>query len=356
MRENTPVPDASTDRGVHPRVEKLAAYSWRLIVIAIAALAVLWLIRRTAVVFAPIVIALFLSRALSPVVNWLRDHRWRSGLAALTVMLTFFAVIALVITFAVRSFAGEIESIGPTLREALDDIEDWVVEDAPIDVSRQTVEEFRQRAGDQLGELISTNGDFAGGATLAVEIVTGLFLAVILTFFMLRDGRRFTDVAIDLAPESRRPRLRRAVETAWSTLAGYLRGATILGVVEATTIGIASWLAGGGLVAPVMALTFLGAFVPIVGAVAAGVTAVLVALVTGGLGTAVVVGIVALAVQQLDNDVLAPVIYGRALRLHPAMVLVSVVAGGALFGVVGAILAVPIVAVATNAGKAYWSR
>jgi predicted PurR-regulated permease PerM len=100
-----------------------------------------------------------------------------------------------------------------------------------------------------------------------------------------------------------------------------------------------------------MVLTFIAAFVPIVGAVVAGVTAVLVALVTGGVVSAAIVGVVALVVQQLDNDVLAPWVYGRSLALHPVVILVSVVGGGALFGIAGTLLAVPVVAVTVSVVK-----
>jgi hypothetical protein len=125
----------------------------------------------------------------------------------------------------------------------------------------------------------------------------------------------------------------------------------MLGIVEATIIGVTLFLAGGDLVGPVVIITFLGAFIPIIGAFLAAVIAVLVALVTGGVGTAVIVAIVAFVVQQLDNDLLAPVIYGRALSLHPVSVLLSVVAGGALFGLAGTVLAVPVVAVVVNVWK-----
>jgi predicted PurR-regulated permease PerM len=103
---------------------------------------------------------------------------------------------------------------------------------------------------------------------------------------------------------------------------------------------------GGGLIVPVMLLTFVAAFVPIAGAIVAGVVATMVALVTAGTVPALIVGVVALVVQQLDNDVLAPMIYGRSLRLHPVVVLLSVVTGGALFGIAGTVIAVPLVAVA----------
>lgn len=122
-------------------------------------------------------------------------------------------------------------------------------------------------------------------------------------------------------------------------------------MLESIIIGLTLLLTGSGLVAPVMLLTFLLAFIPIVGAIAAGVIAVLVALVTAGLWAAVIVAIVAIVVQQFDNDLLAPVIYGRALALHPVVILLSLTAGGGLFGLVGTILAVPVVAVLTNVVK-----
>lgn len=343
-----------------PRVpttlDRLAAYSWRLIVISIVALAALWLLREARVVFFPVVIALFLTRALSPVSGWLQRHRWRPGLAAITSMVVFFVVLLALVTLAVRSFAGEAEAIGPTLTEAVDDIEDWLVEDGPFDISRADAQSVRERIGEEFDNLTrSSDGEVAEQATLVAEIFTGILLAVILTYFMLRDGRRFTDWAASKGSGDRPVKVRRSLDAGWTTLAGYLRGAAVLGVVEAIVIGITLWAVGGSLIAPVMVITVLGAFIPLVGAIGAGVIAVLVALVTGGTTAAVIVAVVAFVVQQLDNDLLAPVIYGRALNLHPVAVLLSVVAGGALLGLTGTILAVPVVAVAVNAAKAYRS-
>jgi predicted PurR-regulated permease PerM len=110
-------------------------------------------------------------------------------------------------------------------------------------------------------------------------------------------------------------------------------------------------LVGGDLIVPVMLLTFVAAFVPIFGALVAGIVATLVALVTAGTVPALIVAGVALVVQQLDNDVLAPFIYGRSLQLHPVVILLSVVTGGALLGIAGAVIAVPLVAVAVSVGK-----
>jgi predicted PurR-regulated permease PerM len=338
---------------VDPRLEKLAAYCIRLIPIGVVAVALVWLLRELRVLLAAVVIAVVLTRILVPVSRWLRRHRWRPGLAAATTLVGFFLVLTAVAALITLAVSDEVEELGPTIEQALDDIEDWLVDDAPFDVDRATVDQLRDRAGDAIRNLLDVSGStVVDSATLAGEVLTVLLLSVIFTFFLLRDGRRFAEWAYRRIRADQRPELRAAGERGWSTLGAYVRGVAILGLVEAVVIGLTLWIAGGGLVAPVMVLTFVLAFIPILGAIAAGVIAVLVALVTGGIGTAVVVAIVAVIVQQLDNDLLAPVIYGRALALHPMAVLVSVTAGGALFGIAGTVLAVPVVAVAVSVGRA----
>lgn len=341
---------------MHPRVEWLAAYGWRLIVIGILTLAGLWLIRRLAPVVVPLVIATFLTRLLLPISNGLRRRRWRPGLAAIATLLVFLALLAGVSALIVPSIAEEAGTLGPTVTQAIDDLQDWLVEDSPFDVSRNAVDRLRERAGERLAGLFrASDGQVADGAVVAAEVIAGLFLALFLTFFMLRDGGRLAAWASTRVRSERRETYQRAAERGWWTLGGYLRGAASLGVIEAVAIGLALLLSGGGLIGPVMIVTFLAAFVPIVGAIVAGLVAVLVGLVTGGVTTAGIVAVVAIVVQQLDNDFLAPWVYGRALRLHPAAVLVSIVAGGALFGVAGTLLAVPVVAVAVNVTREFLS-
>jgi predicted PurR-regulated permease PerM len=336
-------------RGVHPTVELLGAYSWRLIGIGIVVVAVVWLVSRLQLVLIPVVIALFLARALTPPASWLRRHRWPPSLAAGVAILGFFVVLLGFVAAIAPSIVDELDSIGPTVTQAFDDVENWLVEDAPIDISRSSIDRLRERSGERFDNLFrQDDGEVLDSATLAAEILAGALLAVILTFFMIRDGARFVKWSVGLAPRRHRAAVERSAHRAWLTLGGYLRGAAILGVVEAIIIGLTLWVSGGGLVVPIMAITFLAAFVPIVGAITAGVLAVLIGLVTGGVATALIVGIVALVVQQLDNDILAPFIYGRALNLHPVTVLLSVATGAALFGLAGALLAVPAVAVAVN--------
>ncbi len=334
---------------IHPTIERLAAYGWRLIVLAIVGLGVLWLLRQMWSLVLAVVVGVYIARALDPVARSLRRRGTPPALLALLSMLLFAAIIGLAATLIVPLLAEELDTLGPTLTEAVDDVEEWIIEDSPLNLDQGDLDELRREAGDAISRgLRSSRGDLLSGALVVLEGVVGLILAVVATFFFLKDGPRFQVWFLRRLPRERRELGRRLGARAWLTLGGYLRGAAILGLVEGVIIGITLTLVGAKLAAPVAVLTFVAAFIPIVGAVVAGVIAVLVALATAGFGAAVVVGIVALVVQQLDNDVLAPVIYGRTLQLHPLVVLFAVVAGGALFGIAGTILAVPVTAVLVN--------
>jgi predicted PurR-regulated permease PerM len=340
---------------VHPTVARLAAYGWRLLVLAAVVVGIVWLIGRLRVVVFPVILALFAARVLRPVAGRLAARGWRPALAAATTMVGALVVLAAVAALIVPAVAGEFDDLGPTLTEAVDDVEEWLVEDSPFNVDREDIERWRgqiRNAADSAAD--SNSGLLVRGATIALEVVAGLFLAVIVTFFFLKDGPHFRDAALRRFRPDRRQTVARMADRAWETLGGYLRGAAILGVVESIAIGLALLLTGSSLVVPMMVLTFAAAFVPFVGAIVAGVVATLVALATGGPVAALVVAAVAIIVQQLDNDVLAPWVYGRAFRLHPLVVLLSIVAGGALFGIAGTVLAVPVTAVAINVARE-WS-
>ena len=348
MNEPTPTHEG---RRVHPVVVLLAAYGWRLLVLATVLVGLLWLVGQLWVLLVALAIGTFLARALSPVNDRLRAAGLKPALAALASLLAFLGVVALLGWLIAPRVAEQFDSLGPTLSEAADDLERWLVEDSRFDVSQADIDRFRDELGDAVSNAFESSGDSVlSGALLAVEVFTGILLSLITTFFFLKDGRRLQRFVLDRVPSDRREPARRLARRAWSTLGGYLKGAALLGIVEATIIGVAMTVVGAELALPVAVLTFAAAFVPIVGAVVAGVLAVLVTLATGGLGPALVVGAVALVVQQLDNDLLAPVIYGKALSLHPLVILFAVVAGGALFGFGGSVLAVPLVAVIANVG------
>jgi len=164
-------------------------------------------------------------------------------------------------------------------------------------------------------------------------VVTALVLGAVGCFVALTTGDRLRDRLVGTLRPDRRALAIRLTDRAWQALGGYLLGAVILGPFEAVVLGIAGWASGGGLVLPIAELTFLCGFVPFAGAIVAGVVAV--------------------GVQQFDDELLAPIVYARALAMHPLLVLTGLVAGTALFGAIGGLLSVPVLAVAWNVADEY---
>ena len=284
---------------VHPVVVQAGAYAWRLIAIGI--------------------------------VGW-----------ALLQLLTALWVL-------VPTIVDEFSDLGPTIEDAVDDLEDWLVEDSPFDVSRQDIDDFRDEGRDRITETLeSQSGAVVSGTVIAFEVFSGLVLSLIATFFLLKDGGRFGAWILTLMPEERRALVTRLAARSWQTLGGYLKGSATLGVIEGVIIGLTVWIVGGSLAVPVAVITFFAAFLPFAGAILAGTVAVLVTLVTAGPGDALIVLVVAVLVQQFDNDLLAPIVFGKNLQLHPLIVLGAIVAGSTLFGAFGAVLAVPVTAVVIN--------
>jgi putative heme transporter len=336
-------------RRVNPVIDRLGATAWRLIGIGIVLAAAFWLLARLWVVVLALAVAVLFARALNGPAEWLRRRGLPPALVAATVIVGFGLLIAAIVASLVPAVTAEFDDLGPTVDNAVDDIERWLVEDSPFDVSRKEVEDFRDEAGDRIGDyLSSSSGTLISGTLVVFEVVTALVLALITSFFILKDGGRFGQWTVSLLPERHRPLATRLATRAWRTLGGYLRGSALLGLIEGVIIGLTVFLVGGHLAVPVAVVTFFAAFVPFAGAIVAGVLAVLVTLVTGGFGAAVVVGVVALLVQQFDNDLLAPLVFGKSLELHPLIVLFSLAGGGALLGPVGAFFAVPVSAVVIN--------
>lgn len=332
---------------MNPTVERMAAYSWRLLVIGAAGLALISVLVRLRVVLFPIILATFLAVILTPVADFLRRRGLPRIAAVALAFLVFFGGLGGVIATIVPTVADELGDVGPTVTRATESAERWLVRD--VGVTEEGLENARNQVTSAVRRSASgSTGAILGGAIVVGEAIAGLLLSFFIAFFMVKDGHRFQAFVLDQAPNSRRELFRRMGARGWRTLGGYLRGSAVLGIVESTIIGIAMAISGASLIPAVMALTFFGAFIPFVGAVASGVLAFAVTLVTAGVGPALIVGIVALVVQQLDNDFLAPVVFGKALNLHPVAILLGVSTGAALGGLPGAVLAVPVTALVVN--------
>jgi putative heme transporter len=188
------------------------------------------------------------------------------------------------------------------------------------------------------------------GVTVVGELLTGLVLSLFLTFFFVKDSERFTRWILDFAGRHREAHLREIGTRSATAVSGYLRGQATVGLVDAVFIGIGLAIVGVPLVVPLAFLTFVAAFLPLVGAFVAGALAALVALVTKGVTAALIVIGITVLVQQLEGHLLAPLLLGRAVALHPVVIILALAAGSILGGIIGAFLAVPIAAVVTAVG------
>ena len=340
----------TTDRRrplVPPALERTAAIGLRLLIVVAAAFLVLRALVALRLVVLPVVAALFFTTALAPVAKRLRAVGVPGAVATITVMLGGIAMVAGFLTFLVVELVDQTDQLGSVTREGSDQLVRWAA-DLPLGLSERELDQRLNDAIDAAGE--TARAVAAHAALTVVEIVAGILLTLPLTFFFVKDGRRIaTWLTERVVPPPHRPLAFEVEEKAWQTLGGYLRGTALMGLIEGAILGVTLLVVDAPLVIPLAVLTFLGAFFPLVGATLAGVVAGLVVLATNGVGDALIVGAVVVAVQQLDGDLLAPWVLGRAVALHPLVILLALTAGAVLGGAVGAFLAVPTTAVAVAA-------
>jgi predicted PurR-regulated permease PerM len=318
-----------------------AAISWRLLVILAAAGAVIYGLVFLRVVVLPVIVALLASTLLLPVVRWLKARNVPDALAAAGTMLAALLVLVAIGTAIAPSIGDQFGELRPRAEDGLRQATD-VLAEPPFNLSEQELRETVDRGLDRLRE----NGGplvhgVQSGAVILGEVVTGLLIAILLTFFLLKDGERMWGYVLSFTGDRSRRHTDELGTRVYAALAGYVRGIALVGLVDAVLIGLALLIIGVPLVIPIMVITFFAAFVPLIGAFIAGLVAVLIALVSGGLlDAALVLGAIIL-VQQIEGHVLYPILMGRTVKLHPAVIVVALAAGGVLGGIVGVFLAVP---------------
>ncbi|GAB3690482.1 AI-2E family transporter [Actinocorallia lasiicapitis] len=314
----------------------------RLMVVALAAIA-LWLVYVTRTVLIPMVLALFLAAVMIPPRRWLCAKGLGRGLATAVVCLCGLLLVAGVFLLLARPTIGSLGQLGTSL-DGLKDKLQHVASSFGVDEHRlpELIEQGRTWVSHQSGKIAS--GAMVGVRTTS-EIVVGAVLAVVLAIYMTHGGRQLLDWVAALLPAGGRDQLVSGVKLSFDVVGRYIRGIAVVGFVDGFFIGLALWLLQVPMALPLAALTWVGAFLPIIGAFTAGLLAALVALVTKGWVVALIVVGVTIAVQQLEGHILAPQIYGRALELPGAVILVAIALGSTLAGIVGAFLAAPVASV-----------
>jgi len=252
-------------------------------------------------------------------------------------MLVFFGLWALIIPGVLSQSDDLFTSLQEGAGRAVGVLEPLGV--GQRDVDRAIDEGLKSVQGSAVANEVLT------GAVLLTQWAAAVILILVLTFFFLKDGDRIWDWIVELFHEDRQPILREVGVRSWGALSAYVQGVFLVATIDAVLIGAALLIVGVPVALPLIVLTFVAAFFPVVGAFVAGAAAVLVALVANGLGAALVILAVIVAVQQLEGNVFYPIVVGRKLQLHPVGILLALTTGGVLAGIVGAFLAVPLVAV-----------
>ncbi|TDO31511.1 AI-2E family transporter [Paractinoplanes brasiliensis] len=322
-----------------------AVLSAQTLVVLLLAYVLLWMMGRAWSVIWPLVIALLITTLTWPIARFLRDRlRFRPALAAGVVTVLFLVVMAGVLVVIIVPVANQSGELADGVVNGIQQVREWA-SGPPLNFGDDDISQTLDTVVAELQSRASSivNYTLTGLNTVVNGVVTTV-LALFLMFFFLKDGPRFLPWLSRQLPGRLAVDVPTVMHRGWDTLGAFVRSQAFVGLLDAVFIGLGLWIVGVPLVLPLAVLTFITAFIPIVGALFAGFVAVLIALVTQGWVDALIVLAIIIVVQQLEGNVFQPMVQSRGLGLHAAVVLLAVTLGGGLAGIIGALLAVPVAA------------
>jgi predicted PurR-regulated permease PerM len=339
-----PAPGPERTEKLQRASQRVAIASAQLLLIVAAVIVVGYVLGKLWVVLLPVVLGLLFTTVLWPPTRFLRRHGWPAALASVVVLLLFLGAIGGIIAVIAPQVVSQVEELANGVTGGLQQVQDYI-SGPPFNLGDEQI----GNAVDSVINTVQSNAQNIAGyavttATTIGNVLINLLLALVLAFFFLKDGPKWTPwLAAQTGPRAA-PHVAALSAKAWTTLSDFIRQQALVGFVDAFFIGLGLLFFGVPLVLPLAVLTFFGAFIPIIGAFVAGAFAVLIALVSNGLTTAIWIFVIVLLVQQLEGNVLQPIIQGRGLNLHAAVVILAVTAGSSLAGIIGAFLSVPVAA------------
>ena len=328
-------------------VDLAAAWSWRLIIIGAAAYGIWWLLTFFAVITIPLVVALLIAALASPVVRAAHAIGIPRGLASFFVVIGGIGIVALLLTYVGQQIAEGATDLGDQVVAGLDEIKKWLGE-GPLNASDSQIDQWLDEAQKQVSKLTEGNllEKVTEVGTALSHVLAGMFIVLFATYFFLADGHHIWAWVVRLAPRAARQRVDSSGRVAWISLTRFVRATVIVAVTDAIGVMIAAAILGVPLISAIGVVVFLGAFVPMLGALVAGAVAVLVALVAKGPLIALFMLIGVVVVQQFESHVLQPFLMGRWVSLHPLGVIFAIGMGVIVAGIAGALIAVPFAAAA----------
>lgn len=338
-------------RLVHPGLRLAAAYAWRLLVVGAAVYAAFRLLGRFELVAIAVFLALVGTALLRPLADLLARVLPRPLAVALAVFGSLFVVLGL-LALVGNAAAGEAGRLVGEFRGGIGRIERWL-EGSPFHVRRGTLSELHDKVSSFVSQhrsaLISKALSSAGRV---VEAITALILALFCSLFFIHSGDRMWRWFRGQLPAGVQSPWERAARAAWRTFAGYTRGIIVVAASNAALVGLAMLVLRVPLALPLTLLVFFSTFIPLIGAPIALAVATVVALAGRGPVIAAVVLVLIVVVGQFEGHVLHPLVMSWAVQLHPVVVAISVIAGSIVAGVIGAVVAVPMVSVAWSVTRA----
>lgn len=347
---DTPSEPSAKDGPIPAPVRAAAGWAWRFIAIIVASAIALWLIVKIKAVVIPVLIAGLLTALLAPLTNLLTNRlRIPRALAATVSLLAAMGTITGLIFIVSATITEDVRQLGEKAVQGFNEVVSWL-STGPLRLEESAIQDYIDRLQQQVSQNMDRILSGAMSVTYSVgQIFIGALISLFCLFFFLKDGREIWTWIVRLFPERARERVDGAGLRSWISLGAYTRTQIIVAIVDGAGIGLGAYLLGVPLAVPIGVLVFLGAFIPIVGATLTGAIAVAVALVDSGVGTAVAMFIIVLGVQQLESNLLQPMLMSKALSLHPVGVLLAVAAGTIVAKIVGALFAVPVLAVVNTA-------
>lgn len=327
-------------------VRVAAAWSWRLIVLGIAVACVFWLIVQVRIVVIPLLVAILLTALLRPIVNWVLDiglPKWLGVIAALSALV--FSIVGLSYLVFTR-FKSGFGGLKYATMKAFNQLTEWLETGVfGLQFSTDKIQEFFEELMQNFNTSNTAlwSGALEVGTTLG-QFVMGTVLCLFALIFLLIDGDRIWMWTLGLLPKRAHAGAHAAGRAGWESVGQYVRVQIFVAFVDALGIGIGAAVLQLPLVVPLSILVFLGSFIPFLGAILTGMLASFVALVYVGPGTALIMLIIVVCVNQIESHLLQPLVMGNALRVHPLGVVLAVTTGALVAGIPGALFAVPIVA------------
>lgn len=344
MQEQTTLPNRGAVYGAHLRSSAVVAVQF--IAVAAALWVLAWVVGQAWVILLPVVLALIVCTVLWPPVRWLRGKGVPPAAAVLLILLVTLGLLSGLVAAVAPAIVEQSTELAQQATAGVVQVRDWLG-GPPLDISEAQLDSAVAAITDRLNSSSAqiASGVFTGVGAATSALVTA-FTAIVVTFFLLKDGLRFIPWLRRSVGNPAAPHVAEVLERVWSTLVGFIRTQALVSLVDAVLIGAGLVILGVPLAYALAIITFIGGFVPIVGAFVAGGLAVLIALVSNGPVDALIVLGIILAVQQLEGNVLQPWLQSKSMKLHAVIVLLAVTLGASTFGVIGAFLAVPVAAAA----------